>query len=502
MRWWWRKPADNFEWREYVRTTILVRRNERRQKVEDAKQAAFEGAKHAGKKGVDAGAAGIDAVGRAGKAAAGAIGRGGAAAGSAAGRGGAAAASAFGRGVAAAGRGVAAAGRASRDGLMAGGAAAGRLSASGWNRLSAAAGPRAGKTRDAIIDRLEPAILALLRPSIALPLTVIAVVASAGTLYRWATLGFDTDVAIAGTIAVIAVVLSLLPRLAVGDVPKPFALIGRMLRSGAQAAGQLPGVNRLSPGAAAGALLALLALVAGGWWMLGSGDVGPERQETAQDRSSDADGDTGIPSVAVTRLQDLKGRGAALTGDLIKISGTTVKLSGIEAPERDQRCNGPNNSSWRCGQASRDALSRAIRVQPLICKQGATDEGGYRLATCTAGGKDVAEQMVRGGHVFASTGFFATYGSAESDARSQRAGLWQDEHVQRPSEYRARRWEEAKQTAPEGCPIKGSISRGSRTYVLPWSSTYEKVRVRESRGERWFCSEQEARAAGWRPTSL
>jgi hypothetical protein len=49
MRWWWRKKQDGFEWREYVRTTILVRRNERRQKVEDAKQAAIFGVKQAGR---------------------------------------------------------------------------------------------------------------------------------------------------------------------------------------------------------------------------------------------------------------------------------------------------------------------------------------------------------------------------------------------------------------------------------------------------------------------
>ena len=490
MRWWWRKPADNFEWREYVRTTILVRRNERRQKVEDAKQAALDGVKHAGQKGVDASAASLEAAGRASKAAASAIGRGGSAAGSAALHGGVAAASALGRG-------LAAAGRASSEKLRAGGAAAGRVSAAGFERVRLKAGPRAGQMRNAAINRLEPAILTLLRPSIALPLSIVAVVATIGALYRWATIGFDTDVAIAGTVAIISGFLSLMPRLAVGDVPKPFAVAGRGLRAALDAASRVPGLDRVPRGAlAAGAL----ALAFGGWWLLAPGDTRLST-ETTQARAVSSDGED-IPSVAVTRLQDLKGRGNALAGDLIKIAGATVKLSGIEAPERDQRCNSQGDRTWRCGQAARDALSRIIRVQPLVCQQGSTDDSGHRLATCTAGGKDVAEQMVRNGHVFAASGFFATYASAEGEARAARSGLWQNETVLRPAEYRAQRWEEAKQVAPAGCPIKGSISRGTRTYVLPWSAAYEKVRVRESRGERWFCSEQEARAAGWRPTAL
>ena len=47
--------------------------------------------------------------------------------------------------------------------------------------------------------------------------------------------------------------------------------------------------------------------------------------------------------------------------------------------------------------------------------------------------------------------------------------------------------------------IKGNInSKGDRIYHLPGSSSYGPTKINESRGERWFCSEEEARAAGWR----
>jgi hypothetical protein len=37
---------------------------------------------------------------------------------------------------------------------------------------------------------------------------------------------------------------------------------------------------------------------------------------------------------------------------------------------------------------------------------------------------------------------------------------------------------------------------------MPWSPWYEKVRIDPGKGERWFCSESEAMAAGWRPVRI
>lgn len=76
--------------------------------------------------------------------------------------------------------------------------------------------------------------------------------------------------------------------------------------------------------------------------------------------------------------------------------------------------------------------------------------------------------------------------------------IWQSES-QLAWEYRADRWARAAAEAPEGSPIKGNISNnGERIYHTPWSPTYAKTRIDESKGERWFCDEAEAIAAGWR----
>ncbi len=52
--------------------------------------------------------------------------------------------------------------------------------------------------------------------------------------------------------------------------------------------------------------------------------------------------------------------------------------------------------------------------------------------------------------------------------------------------------------------IKGNISReGERIYHTPWGDRfYERTRIDEGRGERWFCSEKEAAASGFRAPLL
>jgi hypothetical protein len=49
------------------------------------------------------------------------------------------------------------------------------------------------------------------------------------------------------------------------------------------------------------------------------------------------------------------------------------------------------------------------------------------------------------------------------------------------------------------CDIKGNISQnGERIYHVRGGKWYEHTIINSRRGERWFCSEPEARAEGWR----
>ncbi len=53
---------------------------------------------------------------------------------------------------------------------------------------------------------------------------------------------------------------------------------------------------------------------------------------------------------------------------------------------------------------------------------------------------------------------------------------------------------------PAGCLIKGNISSSDKIYHNPGGSFYDRTKISEP-GERWFCSEEEAVAAGWRKSS-
>jgi hypothetical protein len=124
------------------------------------------------------------------------------------------------------------------------------------------------------------------------------------------------------------------------------------------------------------------------------------------------------------------------------------------------------------------------------------EEANAKRARCYVAGDDIAATLVRKGSVFATGGFWGSYASVQSEAEEEKVGLWAGE-ADRPQDYRDKRWEEAKKAAPDGCPIKGPIRSGGRVYVLPWAPSYDSIRLRASRGERWFCSESEAEAAGW-----
>ena len=52
----------------------------------------------------------------------------------------------------------------------------------------------------------------------------------------------------------------------------------------------------------------------------------------------------------------------------------------------------------------------------------------------------------------------------------------------------------------QGCTIKGnvSINSGERIYHVPGQRDYAGTVISPDYGERWFCSEEEARQAGWR----
>jgi hypothetical protein len=87
--------------------------------------------------------------------------------------------------------------------------------------------------------------------------------------------------------------------------------------------------------------------------------------------------------------------------------------------------------------------------------------------------------------------FAARYREQECEPSSERAWLLY------PSHAALRRF------AEPGCVIKGNISSsGERIYHVPGQRYYDKTLINGLQGERWFCTEQEAIAAGWRKAKV
>ena len=58
-------------------------------------------------------------------------------------------------------------------------------------------------------------------------------------------------------------------------------------------------------------------------------------------------------------------------------------------------------------------------------------------------------------------------------------------------------------TPPPGCSIKGNISAsGEKIYHMPGQKYYADTVISPDKGERWFCTEDEARANGWRKSLI
>lgn len=197
----------------------------------------------------------------------------------------------------------------------------------------------------------------------------------------------------------------------------------------------------------------------------------------------------------------LLGHARVIDGDTIAIGETRIRLEGIDAPESAQTCQRKWFGSWACGTAATAALASMIGDKPVTCEPRGLDKYGRTLATCFVDGRDINAEMVRRGYAWAFVKYSTSYVKEEAAAKADGLGIWQGPS-QPAWEFRAGRWAAAEHDTPQGCAIKGNVTKHGRIYHMPWSPWYAQIRMDAGdKGKRWFCTEAEAIAAGWRPVA-
>jgi endonuclease YncB( thermonuclease family) len=211
-------------------------------------------------------------------------------------------------------------------------------------------------------------------------------------------------------------------------------------------------------------------------------------------------------------------------GGTLQLGDVTYRLDGIDAPELDQMCIDEHADGWACGAEARDQLSRLIGSRPVRCED--LGLGTYKkrhIGICTVEGETASlnQLLVRQGFALNFEPYArGRFREEEAGAKDNRRGLWKGCFVA-PQEFRRGRKDGAllgkscradkdrdiraalfpdNPTMPSGCSIKGKFAVRARVtgnvgvYHLQGCRSYPALTT----PDRWFCSEGDAQAAGFR----
>lgn len=201
---------------------------------------------------------------------------------------------------------------------------------------------------------------------------------------------------------------------------------------------------------------------------------------------------------------------SVVDGDTIKvnINGTveTLRLIGIDTPEvvdprKPVQCFGVEASN-----KAKELLTGAKVRLETDPTQGERDVYGRLLRyVFLSDGTNFDKLMIEQGYAYEYTynlpyKYQTEFKQAETYARTNKLGLWADNTcagLATPVSTDTNTNSNTNTNTAGGCVIKGNIST-EKIYHLPGCDSYDKTVIDEPAGERWFCTEEEAVAAGWR----
>tara|TARA_B100000780_G_scaffold152570_1_gene106625 strand:- start:329 stop:799 length:471 start_codon:yes stop_codon:yes gene_type:complete len=121
---------------------------------------------------------------------------------------------------------------------------------------------------------------------------------------------------------------------------------------------------------------------------------------------------------------EIYGLPVIIDGDTIKILNNKIRLHGIDAPEKNQKCT-KKLKEYNCGAAATEALTEKIGKNDVKClTQRDKDRYKRLIGVCFVERENLNRWMARSGYAVAYRRYSKDYVLDEEFAKINRLGLW------------------------------------------------------------------------------
>ena len=142
-------------------------------------------------------------------------------------------------------------------------------------------------------------------------------------------------------------------------------------------------------------------------------------------------------------INKITGFAKVIDGDTIKINSKKIRLYGIDAPEKKQKCKKTYltisfmsfTKDYMCGEVSTEKLIKKINKQKLNCNILDVDRYKRLIGECFMRNINLNSWMVSNGYAVAYRKYSKKYVSEEILAKQEKKGMWQGK-FQMPWDYR------------------------------------------------------------------
>ena len=142
-------------------------------------------------------------------------------------------------------------------------------------------------------------------------------------------------------------------------------------------------------------------------------------------------------------INKITGFAKVVDGDTIKINSKKIRLYGIDAPEKKQKCKKTYltisfmsfTKDYMCGEVSTEKLIKKINKQKLNCNILDVDRYKRLIGECFKRNINLNSWMVSNGYAVAYRKYSKKYVSDEINAKNNKLGIWQGK-FEMPWDYR------------------------------------------------------------------